>query len=94
VRISVRNYLNKNLKREFIRLSKSSAEYLILFVLKKNDKKWLCVNYRQLNNIIKRDSYSLSLIEELQNQLKKAQWFTSLNLKKAYYRVRMKEGKE
>lgn len=90
----VRNYLDKNLKKEFIRLSKSSAEYSILFVLKKNDKKWLCVNYRQLNNIIKKDSYSLSLIEELQNQLKKAQWFTSLNLKKAYYRVRMKENKE
>ena len=48
----VQNYLAENLKREFIRLSKSSAEYLILFVSKKNDIKQLCVDYRQLNKII------------------------------------------
>jgi len=65
----VRTYLNKNLKREFIRSSKSLAEYLILFVSKKNGIKQLCVNYRQLNKITKQDSYSLSLIEELQDQL-------------------------
>ncbi len=65
----VRTYLNKNLKREFIRSSKSSTEYSILFVSKKNDTKQLCVNYRQLNKITKQDSYSLSLIEELQDRL-------------------------
>ncbi len=35
----VRTYLDENLKREFIRSSKSSAEYSILFVSKKNDTK-------------------------------------------------------
>ncbi len=63
----VRTYLDKNLKREFIKSSKSSAEYSILFVSKKNDIKQLCVNYRQLNKITKQDSYSLSLIKELQD---------------------------
>ncbi len=81
----VRNYLDKNLKREFIRSSKSSAEYSILFVSKKNGTKWLCVNYRQLNKIIKQDSYFLSLIKELQDQLDRVKWFTSLDLKEAYY---------
>ncbi len=47
----VHNYLVKNLKREFIKSLKSSAEYLILFILKKNDIKQLCVNYKQLNEI-------------------------------------------
>ena len=70
-------YLDENLKKEFIQSSKSSAEYSILFVSKKNDQKWLCVDYCQLNNIIRWDSYSLSLIEELQNRLETAQWFTS-----------------
>ncbi len=42
----VKTYLNENLKREFIRSSKSLTEYSILFVSKKNDTKWLCVNYR------------------------------------------------
>ncbi len=47
----VRTYLDENLKRGFIRPSKSSAEYLILFVSKKNDTKRLCVDYKQLNKI-------------------------------------------
>ncbi len=61
----VRTYLDENLKRGFIRPSKSLAEYLILFVSKKDDTKQLCVNYRQLNEITRWDSYSLLLIKEL-----------------------------
>ncbi len=83
----VKTYLDKNLKREFIRPSKSLTGYSILFVLKKNDTKQLCVNYRQLNKITKQDSYSLSLIKELQDQLDRVKWFTSLDLKEAYYQV-------
>jgi hypothetical protein len=44
-------------QKEFIRSSKSSAKYSILFVSKKNDTKQLCVDYRQLNKITKQDSY-------------------------------------
>ena len=62
-------YLDENLKKEFIRKFQSSAEYLILFVSKKDKKLQLCVNYRELNNITVKNSYSLSLISELQDQL-------------------------
>jgi hypothetical protein len=44
-------YINKNIKKGFIRLSKLLAEYLVMFVLKKNRKLQLCVNFRKLNNI-------------------------------------------
>ncbi len=87
-------YLDENLKREFIRPSKSLTEYSILFVSKKNDTKQLCVDYRQLNKITKQDSYFLLLIKELQDWLDRAKWFTSLNLKEAYYWVQMKKGEE
>jgi hypothetical protein len=81
-------------QRGFIRPSKSLTEYSILFVSKKNGTKQLCVNYRQLNKITKQDSYSLPLIKELQDRLGRVKWFTSLNLKEAYYWVQMKEGEE
>ena len=87
-------YLDENLKKEFIQPSKSPAEYSILFVSKKNDWKWLCVDYCQLNDITRWDSYSLSLIKELQNRLRTVQWFMSLDIEETYYQVRMKEDKE
>jgi len=90
----VKTYLDENLKRGFIRSSKSLTEYSILFVSKKNDTKQLCVDYRQLNKITKQDSYFLLLIKELQDQLGRVKWFTSLDLKEAYYWVQMKKGKE
>jgi len=90
----VKTYLDENLKRGFIRSSKSLTEYSILFVSKKNDTKQLCVNYRQLNKITRQDSYSLLLIKELQDRLDRVKWFTSLDLKEAYYWVQMKKDKE
>ena len=63
----LRIYLNKNLKKEFIQESQSSAEYSILFILKKNESLWLCVNYWELNNITVKNNYLLSLILKLQN---------------------------
>ena len=41
----LRIYLDKNLKKEFIREFQLSVEYSILFILKKNKKLQLCVDY-------------------------------------------------
>ena len=47
----LRKYINKNLKKGFIQLLESLAGFPILFVLKKDSKLRLCINYRKLNNI-------------------------------------------
>ena len=70
----LKEYLNSNIQQEYIRFSTSKAEYSVIFIFKKNKhrkliKKQMCVNYRQLNSITKKNQYSLLLIEELQNQL-------------------------
>jgi len=70
---ALRQYLKENMRKEFIRESQSSAKYLILFILKLNESLKLCVDYRALNNITIKNSYSLSLISELQDRLQKAQ---------------------
>jgi len=61
------------MQKKFIKELQSSAEYSILFVLKLNKSLKLCVDYRALNNIMIKNSYSLSLISELQNRLQRAQ---------------------
>ncbi|KAF3762966.1 hypothetical protein M406DRAFT_264173, partial [Cryphonectria parasitica EP155] len=47
-----RKYLDENLKKGYIQLLQLSAGYFILFISKKNSKLKLCIDYKQLNNII------------------------------------------
>ena len=77
-------YLNKNLKKEFIRESQSLTEYLILFILKKDKTLQLCINYRELNNITVKNSYLLSLILELQDWLQRVKVFSKFDISGAY----------
>ena len=60
----LRNYLDKNLKKDFIWKTKIIIEFLILFVSKKDGKLRLCVDYRKLNIIIIKNKYPLSNIEK------------------------------
>jgi hypothetical protein len=59
---TLRLYLDDALKRDIIKHSISSVETSVLFVSKKNEKLWLCVDYRDLNKIIRKNRHSLSLI--------------------------------
>ena len=91
---ALREYLDKNLKKGFIRPSTSPAGYSILFVPKKNGKLRLCVDYRQLNAITVKNQYLLPLIAKLQDRIQGSQWFTTLNIRGAFNLVQMKEGEE
>lgn len=64
---TLKTYIKINFTNSFIRLLKSPANALILFVHMKNGSFWLCVNYQRLNNLIIRNRYPLSLIGELLN---------------------------
>lgn len=91
---ALREYLDENLRKGYIRPSQSPAGYPILFVPKKNGKLRLCVDYRQLNDITIKNRYPLPLITELRDRLHGAKWFTTLDLKGAYNLIRIKEGEE
>jgi len=84
---ALRQYLKKNMRKEFIKESQSSAKYSILFISKLNKSLRLCVDYRALNNITIKNSYSLSLISELQDRLQRAQWFMKFDIFKAFNRI-------
>jgi len=61
----IKEYLNENLSKSFITSSKISYFSFILFTLKINDDLRFCINYQKLNVIIKRNHYSLSLINKM-----------------------------
>ena len=52
----LQKYLEKILKKRFIKKSKLLARYLIIFVLKKNEILYLYIDYLKLNNITIRNS--------------------------------------
>src|SRR5947209_17117521 len=70
------------------------ARALVMFVLKKNRKKRLVVNYQRLNNITIKDRYIVPLVDKIREQLRKAKWFTLINLQDKYYHLYIKEGDE
>lgn len=90
----LKEYIDVNLEKGFIEPSTSPAASPVLFVPKKNGKLRLCVDYRALNAITIKDRYALPLVNELQDRLRGAQWFTSLDMRGAYNLIRIKEGEE
>jgi len=65
-----------------------------MFVKKKDGRLRLCVDYRALNEVTKKDRYPLPLIREALDRLSTAKYFTKLDIKDAYHNIRIKEGDE
>ena len=91
---ALRNWLDDNLKKGFIRTSSSPAGSPILFVKKKDGSLRLCVDYRDLNEKTIKNQYPLPLIQETLMQLSKAKWYTKLDIRGAYNLIRMAEGED
>ena len=53
--LALKEFVKKNLKKGYIQPLQSSVGYPVLFIPKKNGKLRMCINYRQLNSIIKKD---------------------------------------
>ena len=64
----------------------------MLFIFKKNNNLRLCVNYRNLNVVIIKNKYFLSLIEKTFNHLMSAVYFTKLDLKNVYHRIQIQKN--
>ena len=75
----LKEYINKNLKRGFIKELTLKARTLVLFVPKKDKGLRLVVDYCRLNNVIVKDWYSTPLPAELNNRLKGAKFFMKLD---------------
>jgi len=87
-------YIRTNKKRKWIRDSFADGGLPIMFMKKKDGKLRLCVDYRELNDITKKDRYPLPLIGEALDRLQGAKFFTKLDIKDAYHNIRIREGDE
>ena len=53
--LTLREFVKENLKKGYIQLLQLLVGYLVLFIPKKNGKLRICIDYRQLNSITKKD---------------------------------------
>lgn len=93
-RTALKEFIEENLRKGYIRPSKSPAAAPVFFIKKKDGSLRMVVDYRKLNAMTVKNRYPLPLTTELIDSLKKAKVFTTLDLRAGYHNVRMKEGDE
>ncbi len=76
----IKKYLEENLKKKFITFSKALFTSSILFIEKKDDNLCFCMNYWKLNALIKRDHYSILLINKVLAWIQDSKYLTQLNI--------------
>ena len=77
----LKEYIEENLAKGFIRHSSPPAGAPVLFVKKADGSLRFCVDYRGLNEMTIKNQYPLPLIQETLARLQKARWYTKLDLR-------------
>lgn len=88
----VRQYLDELIEAKQIRPSMSPWSFPLVLVRKKDGSIRLCIDYRRLNTLCKRDSFSLPRLDETMDALIGAKYFSKLDLKSGYYQIPMHES--
>lgn len=91
---SLDEWIDEELRKGYIRESKSPIASPVFFVAKKDGSLRMVVDYRKLNEITVQNKYPIPRISELIDQLASASIFTKIDLRWGYNNVRIKEGDE
>jgi len=93
-REEVQNFVEDQLRKGYIRPSKSPQMSPVFFVGKKDGSKWMVMNYCNLNDQTVKNNYLLPLITELIDNMGSKKVFTKMDLRWGFNNVRIKEGDE
>jgi hypothetical protein len=87
----LKKQLKKLLEQGFVRPSASPWGSPVLFVEKKDGTKRMCIDYRTLNSMTIKNKYPLPKIEDLLDRLKKAKFFSKIDLRSGYHQMKIRE---
>ena len=93
-REEVQNFMKDQLRKGYIRPSKSPQTSPVFFVGKKDGSKRMVMDYHNLNDQIVKNNYLLPLITDLINNMGSKKVFTKMDLRWRFNNVRIKEGDE
>ena len=93
-REEVQAFVEDQLKKGYIRPSKSPQTSPVYFVAKKDGKRRMVQDYHHVNQWTVKNGYPLPLITDILDRVGKRKVFTKLDLRWEYNNVRIKEGDE
>lgn len=93
-REAMESYIGDSLASGLIQPSSSPVGAGFFFIQKKDGTLRPCIDYRALNEITVKNKYPLPLLDAAFAPLHRAQIFSKLDLRNAYYLVRIREGDE
>ena len=93
-REEVQNFMDNQLRKGYIRPSKSPQISLVFFVSKKDGSKRIVMDYYNLNKQTIKNNYPLPLITDLIDNIGSKRIFTKMDLWWGFNNVRIKEGNE
>jgi hypothetical protein len=91
---ALRKFLDENITTRLLRSSSSPHGALVLFVKKKDGSLCLCVDFRGLNQITKKDQYLLPLISNLLESPSRAKIYMKIDLRSTYHPIQIASGDE
>ena len=90
----LKEYIDENLHKRFIRPSISPFGAPVLFIKKPDGSLHLCINYRTLNSMTIKNWYPLPLISKLLNHVKGTKYFTKIDVCNGFNRLCIALGHE
>uniref|UniRef100_A0A5S6QFV4 RNA-directed DNA polymerase n=1 Tax=Trichuris muris TaxID=70415 RepID=A0A5S6QFV4_TRIMR len=81
-------------RRNLIGKSVSPWASRVVPVRKRDGTLWLCVNYRALNAVTKKDAYPLPRIDEALDTMQGSVWFSTLDLMSGFWQVEQEDGSQ
>jgi len=93
-REEVQNFVEDQLRKGYIRPSKSLQMSPVFFVGKKDGTKRMVIDYHNLNSQTVKNNYPLPLITELLDNIGNKRVFMKMDLRWGFNNVRIKEGDE
>jgi hypothetical protein len=86
----LKEQLQELLDKGYIRPSASPWEAPIIFVLKNDGTRRMCMDYCSQNEVTIKNMYPLSRIDDLFDQLKGACIFSKINLRSGYHQLKIR----
>lgn len=80
------------LEQGVIQPTKSAWGSSLVLVVKKTGDWRLCIDYRAVNRVTKKEAYPMPLIDDMLNSVGQSSWFCLIDLKSAYWQIPMEES--